>query len=393
MTQGIFWAGCLLLIVAQACSDRIFIEGGPDLKGYGQVYIPQANQGLVVKNVELSNEVYELNYSAFLGGFDKADKDIHVHFGVAEVLVATYNEQHGTNYELLPAASYTLAQREAVIPKGSNTTPILQVGVTAKGVLEAFKPYLLPITIQSSDVRVSESQQTVYFEVTASFAPGEVPRQQVLELGDFEGGKLIGFVDGKLITCDAGGNLKLYEPNEDGTFGAPRQIGQGWQGLNNIFYFRPNRIVVTANDVVQFAVDADGGFGASRAIGYGWNIFMHIIPYEEYLIGIRPDGVTTSYEYTETGDIVSANIRDIATDWNGYDLVFQYGNSLIARQPDGKLWQIPMSAAGLPQTAQQRGSGWDRYVAIVASEDDLLALDAEGVVWRYDFVPQGFWPL
>ncbi len=392
MKRILIYSSSLFILLMVGCNDGIFIEEGSDLRGYGQVYIPQANNESLVKNILLDDNTYDLDYSAFYGGFDKAENDISVTFKVAEELVNTYNQKHGTAYDILPAACYELPDNSVIIPKGSNTSTVLRIEVRPAGNLEVFKTYILPVTIASSDAKVNENLRTVYFEVTVSYAKGEIPREKVLSINDFQGGRIISFVNGQLITKNPNNTLSLYTPDENGVFGTGTQIGQGF-GFPHIFYFEPNRIVVAEQDLVQFAITSQGQFGAARAIGWGWNIFTKIIPYDKYLIGIRPTGLATSYEFTASGDLVGSNIRDIASNWNKYDLIFQYENTLLAREPNGNLSQIPMGPEGLPQAAVPRGTGWDMYVSVVASGNDLLALDNEGNVWRYKFVSRGNWQL
>ncbi|MGV3764126.1 BT_3987 domain-containing protein [Parapedobacter sp.] len=383
----------VFLLLLMGCSGDITIdEEMAALKGFGKVYIPQANYEPLVLNVTLTDEDFHIGYNAYYGGVKNAERPISVSFTPDESLVEPYNLQHDADYEFLPTASFSLSQTTASIDPGQRSTPVFDVVVKPVGQLEPFRPYLLPITLTAEGAPVNEALQTVYVEVIASFGPGEVPRQKVLSLGANQGELLVPFVEGQLIVRDAAGTLQLYTAHE-GRFGDVRAIGQGWGIFDHIFYFAPNRMVGVAADVFQYQIDPMGTFGDSRTIGWGWNIFDRVIPYRHYLIGVRPDGLATAYPYNEFGDLDGGNIRDLAADWNRYIHLFAYGNSLLGIQDDGTLWQIPMDESGVPLQRVQLGSGWDMYESVIAMGDDLLAMDAEGDVWRYAFDARGFWPL
>ncbi|GGG84234.1 hypothetical protein GCM10007415_16700 [Parapedobacter pyrenivorans] len=383
----------VFLLLMMGCSSNIAIdEDMAAVKGFGKVYIPQANYQPLALAVTLTDEDFRIGYSAYYAGIKNAEKPISVSFTPEEDLVEAYNLKYDTDYQFLPPASFSLSQPTASIDPGHRATPVFDVVVKPKGHLEPFKPYLLPIRLTAEGAPVNETLQTLYVEVIASFGPGEVPRQKVLSLGGYHEELLIPFVEGQLIVRDAAGSLQLYTADE-GVFGNARAIGQGWGIFNHIFYFQPNRIVGVAADVFQYQVDPAGNFGDSRTIGWGWNIFDRVIPYQHYLIGVRPEGLATAYPYSEFGDLDGGNIRDLAADWNRYVHLFAYGNSLLGIQEDGTLWQIPMADNGMPLPRVQLGSGWDMYESVIGLGDDLLALDAAGDVWRYDFEARGFWPL
>lgn len=382
------------LLFMAGCSEEVRIdEDMATVQGFGKVYIPQANYRPLSAAVTLTENEFLLKFNVFYGGMKKAEHRIPLSFVTNENLVDDYNEKYGTNYAKLPEASYEMPQSVGAIESGQNSTPLFNVVIKPKGYLEPFKPYLLPIRVQAEGTPVNEALQTVYFEVIASFGPGEVPRENVLSLGGGQPDLLIPFVDNKLVVRNADGRLQLYTADDAGIFGSPTQIGEGWQIFNQIFYFEPNRMVGIAADVVQYQVDGNGAFGNSRTIGWGWNIFEKIFPYKHFLIGVRPDGLTTAYPYNEQGDLDGVNIRDIASDWNRYKQLFAYGSSLLGIEADGTLWQIPMSETNMPQQRVQLGSGWDMYESVVASGTDLLAIDESGDLWRYKFEPRGFWPL
>ena len=384
----------LVITSVLACSKEVKVDlDFPTADQYSKVYIPQANHNPILKQISLTDEVYNFGINAFYGGPNKAKNEISVTFEINEDKVEEFNKRYGTSYQIMPEGSYALEKNSVKIESGASSSAILQVNVKGKGFLDPFTSYILPVTIRSTDAPISESLNTVYFEVVGSYAPGEVPREKVLSLGNYYGGLLFSINDDKLMGKNSQGDLLLYEADAAGKYGDAKKIGDGFTVFPNLFYFSPNRIVGVNVDVTQYTLNDNGIPGPTRVIGWGWNIFKNVIPYKDYLIGIRPEGLTTSYQYNELGDLDGSTIKDIATDWNRYKQVIAYNNSLLAIEPDGSLWQIPMSTAGVPGERQQIGQGWDMYQYIIVSGNDLLALDASGDLWRYKFDPKGFWPL
>ena len=388
---------CLYVLLASsalACSKEVRVDlDFPTADQYSKLYIPQANHNPILKQISLTDEVYNFGLNAFYGGSNKAKKDISVTFEIQEDKVEAFGKRQGKSYQIMPQGSYTLENSIVKIPSGESSSANLKIKVKGKGFLDPFTSYILPVTIKSTDATVSESLNTVYFEIIGSYAPGEVPREKVLALGDDYDGILFSISEQQLIEKNNQGVLNLYQANDKGIYGEGQKITDGFDHFSKLFFFSPNRIVGIDTDVTQYVINEKGELGANRKIGWGWNIFKEIFPYEDYLIGIRPDGLTTSYQYNEAGDLDASTIKDIAGDWNRYMQILGYPNSLLAIQPDGTLWQIPMSTTGTPGTRQQIGSGWDMYDKIIVSGSDLLALDSSGDLWRYKFDPKGFWPL
>ena len=57
------------------------------------------------------------------------------------------------------------------------------------------------------------------------------------------------------------------------------------------------------------------------------------------------------------------------------------------------MWVVSLTDDYALGTKRQIGTGWDMYDNVFACGDDLLALDSNGDLWRYEFDPVAFWPL
>lgn len=163
-----FLIAIALLSCTTGCKDMVELPDQP-LSNYTQIYMPQAVNSPANKTLSISAEPQVIIYGANFGGQDYPDRDISLKFVVDPTLVATYNAANNTNYELLPADSYTIGSTEAVIRKGELTTGPLKIGVktSGAGALPLFKTYLLPVSISETDFKVNEALRTTMFVVSA----------------------------------------------------------------------------------------------------------------------------------------------------------------------------------------------------------------------------------
>lgn len=151
------------------CKDEVDLPEQP-LENYVKVYMPQGVNGAIATNLKVKdNLVQTAVFGANYGGYGYPDSDIPVSFAVDNALVATYNAANRTNYQVLPASAYTLSATTAVIPKGQLSTVPLKINfkTTGTGAMDAFISYLLPVTLSSPNVKVSEPLKTVYYIVRA----------------------------------------------------------------------------------------------------------------------------------------------------------------------------------------------------------------------------------
>jgi hypothetical protein len=124
--------------------------------------MPQASQLPAVRTFVMKDDVQTIVYGASYGGVGYPEKDIAVTFSVDNSLIGTFNGQNNTAYAEMPAGSYELEKTSAIIPKGKLTTGPLTIRVKTLGALEAFKQYLLPVTI-SADGKLNDNLRTTYF--------------------------------------------------------------------------------------------------------------------------------------------------------------------------------------------------------------------------------------
>lgn len=152
----------ILMILAIAglssCKRDLILNPGQ----YTKIYMPQASELPAVRTFVMTNDVQTITYGAAYGGIGYPDQDIPVTFKVDNSLIQTFNSQNNTTYAAMPAGSYELEKTSAIIPKGKLATDPLKIKVKTLGALEAFKQYLLPVTI-SADGILNDKLRTTYF--------------------------------------------------------------------------------------------------------------------------------------------------------------------------------------------------------------------------------------
>lgn len=158
----VYYKILLILIAAgfSACKQELI--SNPDQ--YARLYIVQASTYPAPRTFIMKNEVQTIDVAAALGGINDAGQDIGVQFKVDNSLVRDFNEKNSTAYAVLPDGSYELEKTSATIRKGERTTAPLKIRLKTLGALEAFKQYLLPVSL-SADVAVNEGLRTAYFLV------------------------------------------------------------------------------------------------------------------------------------------------------------------------------------------------------------------------------------
>jgi hypothetical protein len=96
--------------------------------------------------------------------------DVTAAVSVDPSLVAVYNEQNETSWEMLPATHYSLSAGTVTVKAGQTVSE--QVTLSFKGLdgLEIDKTYLCPVSISSASIELMESSSTIFYIVKRSSA-------------------------------------------------------------------------------------------------------------------------------------------------------------------------------------------------------------------------------
>jgi len=159
-----FCLSSMAFLCIMSCSDKVDLPPQNETD-YIQLYMPQAVDGPISKNLVVSDEPQKAIYGAYYGGINYPTNDLKVQFSIDASVIDSFNTVSGGNYELLPEESYILSNTETTIKGGTLGTEPQQVSFITKGehAMEVFKNYILPISLSSPDLKVNPTLKTTFF--------------------------------------------------------------------------------------------------------------------------------------------------------------------------------------------------------------------------------------
>ena len=395
----------LLPALVVSCGQDVVYDL-PDGDKFNHVYLLQAvDNPRPVQIFMIEGETQTTNYTAFYSGL-KAPKDIHVTFEINMDLVQAYNEANQTNYQVMPSGSYELEASEAVIPAGQSRTEPMKLRLHSFGYIEGFQEYLLPLVLKTDDMKMNESLNVIYYVVSASYRPGEVPRFEV-NANVTEPVEMFSYNDVCLLTRTTDGKLRRYGyDSATKTFSAPTVVREDWtEELAPYISAGGGNTLQVVNQYWTWIVipaSEDGtqikGLGEySSIITGGCGIF------DRTVWNAHPTGFLARWGssgnmqyYPMTSDWQGLGGGGVTTEFNFgiYDKIFVYGQDLIGIDAAGDLWLHKFSGAdntfGSPV---KKGSGWDDFTHVTSFGTDVVARDRNGKLWLYEFDLRGFWAL
>lgn len=164
MKKNIFQYNTLLLFTLMLLSACKYDTTVPNAGDYVKIYMPQAVEAPAVRTFTMTDTAQNIIFGAAYGGTGYPGQNIEVKFKADIGLVERFNRENSTNYTPIPAGSFELEKTSAIIRKGDLKTEPLKIKIRTKGILEPFKQYLLPISIeQVSEEKVNEDLRTAFF--------------------------------------------------------------------------------------------------------------------------------------------------------------------------------------------------------------------------------------
>jgi hypothetical protein len=257
-------------------------------------------------------------------------------------------------------------------------------------------------------------------------------KQKVLSLGPNWGNIIVSGPDGILYIRDASKIFHIYKPNKNGIYpvsdtttfpGAPWDLSMKFVTINDTtamvantspyglfrFVVNQNTHLLTPAPTVNPSDPHPDNFGFFY--GNGWNRY-EIIPHGKFVflfdhknnVLLRtPTSVFIDpwSSWNMTNWLNNPNPPDYTrkkvktgTDFGVYKEVLSFSNGLIAWKKDGTLWYYPVATNGTVGDKNKIGAGWNKYVKLIISGDDILALDSNGNLYRFkDINTNGFYQL
>jgi heme oxygenase len=221
-----------------------------------------------------------------------------------------------------------------------------------------------------------------------------------------------------VLAVDTGGRLLMYRATATGRFapGGGQPIGTGWGSFTALLApgdwsgdGKPD-LLARASDgrLLMYRGNGSGGFlnGHGEQIGSGWQSLIALLVPRDWngdrkpdILARASDGRLLMYRGNGSGGFLQPTAQQIGSGWQGFTALLAPGDwngdgkqDILSRASDGRLLMYRGNGSGgfLQPTAQQIGSGWQSFNALFAGGDfsgdgkpDILARDANGLLFVY----------
>ena len=362
------------------------------------VYLAEAGRNPFKRTMFLSEQGETFRYTACYKGALAPQEDIAVTFSVDAAKADAYNAKHGTSYQVLPKGSYTMGMDSAVIPKGTVSAAPGYVNVKGKGHLKASEKYILPVTmsVKGNLATADPELATVYYLITMVTAPGDFPHREVYP--DMVNNIFFSFNDKCLLALTPSGDLLRYGWNETvKRFDGPTTVQTGWSNVRVIspgavntiqaldesgailtYQFNEGGTQLDYRGTI-FTVSNTGGPDNYKPTGNGKHSRMLLIH--------AKNGYLMNYGLNATWTEHTGLMASTPFDFRIYKILFFYNQDVIGITESGDLWIHKFSPAGFTfsTTPTKISGGWKDFTHMTAFGTNLLARDANGKLWLYEF--------
>ncbi|HEV7171480.1 FG-GAP-like repeat-containing protein, partial [Pedococcus sp.] len=225
-----------------------------------------------------------------------------------------------------------------------------------------------------------------------------------------------------IVAPTADGRLWMYRGDGAGGFaGAPTQVGQGWNGLDQIRMVgnwdgTGGTDIIARNPstgaLMLYPGNGAGGFAPSRTIGNGWQAFSHIFSpgdwdgdgHPDLLATVKSDGTLRLYRGNGAGGFLGMSV--IGSGWGPMDSFMPTGDFDGDGAPDflarntatGQLDLYRSNGTGGFAATRVVGTNWGGFTALLGAGDwsgdghsDVLARLSDGTLRMYRGDGAGGW--
>lgn len=197
-----------------------------------------------------------------------------------------------------------------------------------------------------------------------------------------------------LYEWNSAGDVKVYEKNGDGTFKQPvvYPLLLPRTSFRDFFFYDDDKFIsVGTGNAVNMHQWVDGTLPYVKAgLGTGFNQ-LAFIPAKGFFYSVETNGTLKTWLANNNGTWGSPNGTAVYTTFLYKAFALYKFNYLIAVDAQGVLWSAPISTAGYPGSLNKIGTGWDRFLRLVTVGDLLLAMDANGDFWKFNFDTDKYW--
>lgn len=200
------------------------------------------------------------------------------------------------------------------------------------------------------------------------------------------------------------GDLILYELNQEGLFMQteiyPNLVSRS---IYREFFFYDNDkfIGISNSNLVSMHQIVNGELtfvkatsSSGNTFGSGFNM-LKFIPAKGFFYSVAANtGDLRTWFANNNATWNSPNGTKVGTEFSYEPVCLFNQKHLIGVDANGYLWSYPISTVGSLKSANIIGSGWNKFVKLVSVGTKLLAMDANGDFYEFDFnATDNYWIL
>ncbi|MEA4917088.1 DUF4998 domain-containing protein [Proteiniphilum sp.] len=188
------------------------------------------------------------------------------------------------------------------------------------------------------------------------------------------------------------GDLILYQLNADGSL----TQSESYPGLvpratyREFFFYDDDKFigVGTNNQIFMFQIEnyelTFVKSGANNYFGTGFT-FPVFIPARGFFFVISAAGAMNAWYVNNKAVLGNPTNTAVATNFLYNPVTLFDSKYIVAVDAEGYLWSIPISTIGIHRGLNKIGSGWDKFVKLITVGQKLIAVDANGEFYEFDF--------
>lgn len=195
------------------------------------------------------------------------------------------------------------------------------------------------------------------------------------------------------------GDLILYERNAEGAYEQTEAYPQlvSRDTYRDFFFYDDDKFIGInkSNQIFMFIIENDElvfvKSSSNNYFGTGFNQPV-MIPAKGFFFAVDAAGAVKTYFANNDATWGTPNGATVTTGFNYSPAALFSYNNIIGVNSEGYLYNFPISTIGNITGMNVIGSGWKRFVNLIAVGSKLIAIDGNGNFYQFDFeVESKYW--
>jgi len=202
-----------------------------------------------------------------------------------------------------------------------------------------------------------------------------------------------------LYEWNSAGDLIVYGVSQEGTFSQselfPALVPR--TSFRDFFFYDDDKFIgvstgnaVSMHQIIEGTLQYVKTPAGANTFGAGFGHPAYI-PAKGFFYSIEGAGILKTWVAYNNATWGSPNGSTVFSGYNNQPFALFKYKVLIGVDADGYLWAQPISPTGILGAKSKIGSGWNKFVKLVAVGDILLGMDENGDFWKFDFDSDHYW--